>query len=31
MINNTTKIQRIGVKEKPSTWEGDFICSLVGS
>ena len=22
MINNTSKIQRIGVKEKPSTWEG---------
>jgi hypothetical protein len=22
MINNTSKIKRISVKEKPSTWEG---------
>ncbi len=22
MVNNTTNLERIGVKEKPSTWEG---------
>ena len=22
MVNNTSKIERIGVKEKPSAWEG---------
>jgi len=31
MVNNVTKIERMDVKEKPSAWEGDFICLLVGS
>ena len=25
MVNNTSKLERKGVKEKPSTWEGLFI------